>query len=189
MGHVKLQTTAEGKGCMEWYPVSLSETDTIKELIRHRLDYDNFFISKDFYTYDAFTSNGVPEFREPVEVVYLDLEILIKQCNLNETQNYILYRLMYKDTYQEIAEDIGWDRENVKNEFDRICRRIANQNNYNWQQYIETSGQIKLQEIDRYKQCSKCGKWYRINNKNFRFDKERQNFRPECRQCETCAKN
>jgi hypothetical protein len=189
MGHVKFQTVAEGRGCMEWYPISLSETDTVKELIRHRMNYDTVFMSKEFYTYDAFTSNGVPEFREPIEVIYLDLDCLIEQCNFNQTQRYIIYRLMLKDTYQEIADDIEWTRDNVKNEFDRIARRIVNQNNYNWNTFIETAGYKKIEDIFRYKQCSKCGKWYQINNKNFRFDKFNAAFKTFCRQCESSAKN
>jgi hypothetical protein len=188
IGSVHKQTVAEGLGCEEFYNVSLSEVSTIKSLILNRHEFDSCFDSKIYYSDHPFVTNGIPLFQEPVEVLYLDLERLIKESNLNKYQRFIIHCLMRTYDYEYIAEYLHWTTDNVEKVFDDACGIIKEQNDYDWITWAEVSGQTKIPDEVKYKRCSKCEKDLRLDE-NFNKDSSRKDgYKYICKNCESVAK-
>jgi hypothetical protein len=182
MGAVHQETLGQNRNCHEWEALSLSEINTIKSLIINRIEFDKFYEVKLYETQSVFSTNGVPQFYEIIEVTYLDLERLIKNARLSDQQRMIIKYVMRGYDYGWIGDKIGCTALNIENIFDTACEKIKEQNDFEWQEWIETSGQIKVE--GEYKQCSKCQRWLKANEENFSPDKRNKDgFHSFCRQC------
>lgn len=165
MGSVKNETTNQGRGVHEWDNISLSEVNTIKSLIKYRVEYDKFYEAKKYETNNPFITNGVPQFYEIIEVTYLDLERLIKNAKLNEKQIYIIKMCMRGYDFEYISQKLNCAENTVSRVFDTACEKIKQQNDFEWYEWIETSGLIKVN--GNYKKCNKCGRWLKVCEENF----------------------
>ena len=182
MGVVRIETLNQNRNYHEWEAVSLSDVDTIKGLIKYRVKFDKFYDAKRFESKNPFVSNGVPEFHEIVEVTYLDLERLIKNAKLSDSQGFIVSKLMQGYSENDLAEILKNDVSNVLSVFDTACKKIKEQNDFEWYEWLETSGKIKVE--GEYKQCSKCKRWLKAIEENFAPDKTgKYGLRSICRRC------
>lgn len=226
MGSVHQQTVNEGRGCEEFYHICLSEINTIKALILNRDEFDPCFESKTYYNSHPFVTNGVPLFQEPVEVLYLDLEKLIKECNFTNQQRKFITDVMlgkenfyYKVKNEKVLEkfetekyvqdgdktvkkiivtekevirfkDDGYDEE-LHKQFDKIlnyiCKKIKEQNDYNWKTWTETSGIIKISDNIKYKRCNTCKKDLRTDNFG-NDDRNKDGKKSICKKCDSYTK-
>jgi hypothetical protein len=183
VGRVHDEQVNHGRGCQEWYNISYSEIQTIKSLILYRSQFDALYEPKITYTNNPYVSNGVPIYREPVEVVYLDLEKLIEKCKFKDNQNKMIKMLMRGYIFRDIAEKFGWTMDNVQNEFERICRRIKEQNDTDWVAYAETSGKVKIPKEAKYKKCFNCEQDLRVDNFWVRTDRGGDGYKGVCKRC------
>lgn len=89
-----------------------------------------------------------------------------------------------------IAEFLHWTIGNTEKVFNDACKIIKEQNDYDWQRCLETSGTIKIPNEVKYKRCTKCEKDLILNENNFekRFDNYGDGFRPDCRKCNSRGK-
>jgi hypothetical protein len=184
VGAVHEETLEQNKGCHEWEVLSLSEINTIKSLIKNRVEFDKFYEAKKYETKNSFISNGVPIFYEIIEVTYLDLERLIRNARLTEQQCVIIEYLMHGYDYEWIAKKLGCTPSNILSVFDTACERIKEQNDFEWYEWLETSGKIKVEGV--YKQCRGCGRFLKVceNNYRKRSDNKGDGFYNYCRKCE-----
>lgn len=153
--------------CHEWETVSLSEISTIESLIKNRREFDSFYEVKLYETSNPYISNGVPVFSELIQCIYMDLDRLIKNANLTDKQKFIIDNLMKGYTESDIAKANNTDVKNIKNILLTACKKIKEQNDFEWQEWAEINGYAKIPSNVTYKQCSKCGKWLRANEDNF----------------------
>jgi hypothetical protein len=184
MGSVYEQTKNEGLGNMEWYHISLSEINTIRSLIRNRIEFDRLYWAKTHTTNDIFLTNGTDDFIENIIVSYIDLENLIHKANLNKTQLHIIKKLMQGYTEEDLAELYKWDLYEIQKSFAHACIAIKKQNDMDWIAWSETSGKVKIPDETRYKRCNKCGRDLRANTNNFSpHSKGLYKLHPYCRDC------
>lgn len=188
MGRVHLETLSQNRGCHEYEVFNFSETKIIEALIKHRHEIDKFHDVK-YYSnkIEVELSNGVPIFHELIEDIYLDLENLIKQTNLLNNQKDIIQLLMLGHTEEDIAELTGKNVSTIKQILSVICKKIKEQNDKNWEEWIETSGYVKVKV--NYKYCKKCNNWHKANEKNFGVDKRNKDgLKSYCKRCESYTK-
>lgn len=165
IGHVRFEQLNQNKDCHEWEVISLSEIDTIKALIKNRVELDKFYEAKEYETQNIFESNGVPVFHEIIEVTYLDLEQLILKSRLTEQQLKIIDYLMHGYDFDYVAIKFGCNSSNIAQIFDTACKKIKDQNDFEWYEWLETSGKIRVE--GEYKQCTKCKRWLKATLDNF----------------------
>jgi hypothetical protein len=185
MGKVREEQISHNRGIHEYEALSFSDIDVVKSLIRFRSEIDPFFTAKLFDdTYDYYKSNSSPIFYELIDCIYLDLERLIKNARLTEKQLYIVKAIMMGYLEIDIAETNNDNEMNIRRIFETACQKIVDRNNFEWREYLETSGLIKIPSEVKYKQCSKCGEWKRVNHINFSPNqKGLYGVHSVCRQC------
>ncbi len=189
IGRVHLETLSQNRGCHEYEVFNFSETKTIETLIKHRSDIDKFHAVKLYAVpYENIEeANGVPIFHELIEDIYLDLDELIKQTNLLEGQREVLNMLMIGHTEEDIAELLGKNIATIKQTFSIACKKLKEQNDRNWYEWIETSGHVKVQ--GNYKFCKKCESWHKADKENFGRDKRNKDgLKSYCKRCESYTK-
>jgi hypothetical protein len=188
MGRVHVETLGQNRGCHEYEVFNLSEIKIIEALIKHRHEIDKFHEVKFFSeSNDVELSNGVPIFHELIEDIYLDLENLIKQTNLLDNQREVVDLLMLGYIEEDIAELLGKNVSTIKQMFSVACKRLKEQNDRNWEEWVETSGYIKAK--GNYKYCKKCKSWHKANDKNFGVDKRNKDgLKSYCKRCESYTK-
>ena len=184
MGAVHEQQRNEGRGCQEWYALSLSDVNVIENLIRHRSTFDGSYAMKKFECNNPYISNGCPQFSEPIEVMYLDLEALIAEINFDAKSKFILKALMLGYNDKDLSESLKIEPLNVKKRVKTICEKIKTKNDEKWYEFIEISGTIKISDDVKYKKCSKCGQYKRLESKFFGINaSSKDGFNIYCRNC------
>lgn len=184
MGRVYRETLNQNRGTHEWEAISLSDIDTIKGLIKNRFEFDENYVMQLYETNNPLESNGVPLFHEIITCTYLDLERLIDNANLTEKQNAIIDMFMQGYNEYEIADSFKDDISNIRSVFDTACQKIKEQNDFEWREWVEISGRVKIPDGVRYKRCSKCHKWLRADGENFAPDRTgKYGLRSICRKC------
>lgn len=182
IGHIKQEQLNQNRNYHEWETISLSEVNTIKVLIKNRIDLDKCYEAKEYDDNSIFSSNGVPVFHEIVEVTYLDLERLIKNAHLTDQQLKIIDYIMHGYDYTYVGKRLGCHANNVSNIFDTACKKIKEQNDFEWYEWLETSGKIKVD--GEYKQCTKCMRWLKATEENFSpNEKGEKGFYSVCKNC------
>jgi hypothetical protein len=187
IGRVHCETLAQGRGAHHFDVVNLSSITTVQALIKFRREYDTMYETKAYESSNGLISNGVPTFHEIIEVLYLDLERLIKKAKLNDSQSWMVVKYMqgYKD--EDIADALRIDVRHVYKLFYSACKKIVEENNKEWNDFIETSGLVRTK--DNYKQCSKCKEWKKANIEEFSPDKSKKDgFKYICKQCDKLSK-
>lgn len=193
MGSVKYETKNQGRGHHQWDRVSLNNIDAIDVLIRFRSKFDESYLSKCFYTYDVTESNGIPEFVEIVTCLYADLDTYIKRADLNEYEldivKYLMMGYLFEDIIKLVNKKYMTNKKTseLKRNFRRnICRKILNEYNYDYTQWLHLSEKIKINKNDKYKKCSKCNKYKLLNNENFpKRGDSKDGYDYWCRKCKT----
>jgi len=184
MGAVHEEQRNEGRGCQEWYKMSLTDPSIIKTLIQNRSKLDGFYIAKKYATDNPYISNGVPMFTEPVCVMYLDLDKLIDECAFDMRQKFIIGKLMLGYNEADIAWMLKSQTNTIKKRFETICARIKEQNDEDWKEYIEIDGLVKIPADCRYKKCTKCGRFKRVTEEFWATDsRNNDGFRAYCKDC------
>lgn len=184
MGAVHDEQRNEGKGTQEWYKMSLSDPNVISQLIKNRSRLDACYLLKKYATLNPFGTNGTPMFAEPIAVMYLDLDALIAKCRFNMTQLFIVKRMMLGYTEADIAYTLETTSSTIRKRLDRIISDIQAQNEADWRDYIETAGFAKIADDVRFKKCSKCGEFKRLDENNFAKDERNSDgFRAHCKRC------
>lgn len=184
MGRVYRETLNQNRGTHEWEAISFSDIDTIKGLIKNRFEFDENYVMQLYETNNPLESNGVPLFHEIITCTYLDLERLIDNANLTEKQNAIIDMFMQGYNEYEIADSFKDDISNIRSVFDTACQKIKEQNDFEWREWAEISGRVKIPDCVRYKRCSKCHKWLRADGENFSKKQDtKDGFHPYCKKC------
>lgn len=156
MGSVKVETPNQNRGIHEYENYTFTEIRIIEELILKRSRIDASFYLKVFkdMTFNAFKTNGVPDFKELLICIYLDLERIIKQCDFNKVQNQIIKLYMLGYETRDICEKLDKTVDTIDTYFINICKSIKIKNDDNWYTWIRKSGYAPKW---KYKICSKCG--------------------------------
>ncbi|HEX9060703.1 MAG TPA: hypothetical protein VF941_11030 [Clostridia bacterium] len=183
LGAVRKEILSQNIGIHEYEVYNFSEENIIKELIKNRSQIDKFYAAKYFDSNNNINfSSDVPIFHELIEDIYLDLDELIKQTKLTDNQKEIVNLLMLGHTEEDIARRLKKDNKSVEKSFSIACKRLKEQNDKDWAEWIETSGNIKVKE--NYKQCRKCGKWLKANKENFSSKKDaKDGLHVYCKKC------
>lgn len=160
--------------------ITFSDFDAVKMLIklRHTVDpYRGIEIDRDINN-----AGVVREMSPDLIIVYVALDELIKKCNLNIKQRYIVNKIMDGYTEKEVAEEFNHDQSQITKILNTICKRIVAENNKDWlYEYVYMS---KLKAPFDYKQCSKCLE-FKPMTIDF-FNKEplgKDGFKNKCKQC------
>lgn len=185
MGRVHNQTVNEGRGCQEFYNLSLSDEKTIKNLIQLRTKIDEMYEMKLYQSPNPCVSDDVRVFKEPIEVIYIDLDNLIKKTKLSDNQKMVIDLLMKGYTVKDISEIKNKSLNAVTSLFEIAIRKLKEQNDYDWLQFIETSGHYKIPNDAKYKQCSMCGEFKRADVEIFPYDKANGRLKSKCKACES----
>lgn len=184
MGKVYRETLNQNRGTHEWEAISLSDVDTIKGLVRNRFQFDESYVMRLYESDNPLESNGVPLFREIITCTYLDLERLADNANLTEKQEDIINMFMQGYNEREIAESHKDDVGNIRGIFDTACQKIKEQNDFEWREWAEISGQVKIPDHVKYKRCTKCDKWLRADEGDFKYDITNKRYKSRCRGCD-----
>ncbi len=163
-----------------------------KSYINTELTIENLeFLIKNKYQYDF---NCVDE----VLYIYMDVDRLLKQCNLKSKSRYIINMIYDGYDFNYIAEELKWfyekqnkngvmqvipDYHRIKSALRSICKKMFMLNQENFRDCLEIRGLIKIPQEVSYKRCSKCDRDKRIEN----FYKDERNvdgLRGICKLCE-----
>jgi DNA-binding CsgD family transcriptional regulator len=189
VGRVYRETLNQNRGTHEWEAISFSDIDTIKGLIKNRFEFDENYVMQLYETNNPLESNGVPLFHEIITCTYLDLERLIDNANLTEKQNAIIDMFMQGYNEYEIADSFKDDVSNINSVLDTACQKIKEQNDFEWQEWVEISGLVKIPDDVNYKRCTKCHKWLRADEENFSPDsRNRDGLQGICKKCDSYRK-
>lgn|GEM_PF-4297211 len=126
----------------------------------------------------------------PIEInelfhIYMDLDILIEQCqcSFKETEKMVLN--FYIEGYDEkhIAEMLDWQKKRqddhgtmiyipnegkVKNTLRSICKKLHKRIKDNYQDWLEINGYVKISDDAQYFRCRVCGRDREL--KHFGYD-------------------
>ena len=184
MSKIHTETLGQNRGTHEWEAISLSDINAIKGLIKNRFEFDENYVMQLYESDDPIESNGVPLFYEIITCTYLDLERLMGNARLTEKQDAIINMFMQGCSEYEIAESYRDSASNIRNIFDTACQKIKEQNDFEWQEWVEINGYAQIPDDTKYKRCTKCDKWLRVNEENFAPDKTGMyGLRSICRKC------
>jgi hypothetical protein len=93
-------------------------------------------------------------------------------------------------TEQDICEINNWDITSVKSCFNTACKKIKEQNDIDWLEWIEISGNVKIPDDVKYKRCTVCGKDLRANEDNFgKHPNTKDNLQSVCKKCDSLRKS
>jgi hypothetical protein len=189
MGRVHTETASQNKGCHEWEVINFSQINTVKSLIKYRSEFDPNYQNKMFESKSIMKMNAVPQFSEIITDTYIDLENLIGKTKLTKNHLFIINKLMMGYSEQDIVDKTHWSIDNIKKVFHTACLKLVKQNNIDWNNWLETSGNVKIEDGVRYKQCSKCSEWLRANEDNFSPDnRNKDGLQSFCKNCDSYRK-
>lgn len=180
---VHQETLNQNRNVHEWESISFSEVSTLKLLIKRRAEIDPFHIMKEEEEISCYSTNGVPVFYELIEVIYLDLDALIKQTELTNKQLWLLNKLMRGYTEADLAKALKMTNRSIMTMLDTICNRLQATNERNWLNWLETSGNKKT--TMNYKECKKCHEIKAVHESEFyvRPDNSGDGFNNICITC------
>lgn len=140
-------------------PLSLNDINVIELLIEYRYKYDdNLFLGGS----SVFDVTGVKAVNQEVVATYASLEMLIKECKINDQQRKMLKLVEQGYTHREIADEIGIEFQNVSKALQTIYKAIVKENEWQWRKYIYID-KLGLKK----KQCSKCKDYLPATNEFF----------------------
>lgn len=113
---------------------------------------------------------------DDIKHVFLDLDHLVSECNFNTKQMFVLSKIMEGYDNKYIAEKLDWyaefpsenslinanpDEKKVNDVLRNICNKLFLCHKYDYQDWLEINGIVKIPDNVKYYQCSICGKWRR----------------------------
>lgn len=171
------------KGDYEWHVVNLSTIESIKGLLKYRSRYDLLY-DRRINTLSLESYQDLQAFKEEILCLYIWLDNVISKCIFTEKQKQVLELYVKGYTERDLAVKFNVTQSAINGVIKSICKKILEQNHKMWLDFIETSGYVKIPDDVRYKQCSKCGEWLRINKENFKYDKTNKRYKSRCRKCD-----
>lgn len=163
----------------DWFEVNLSDTESVKGLLKYRSQFDLLF-GRDFNRLDI-SSSGFDLINQLEEVTctYVWLDDIIKRTRWTQQQARIMQMVMEEYTTEEIAEVDGTSPQNVNKIIDTICKRITAMATRDWRKkvYVHKLG-LKT------KKCKNCGESLPATEEFFSpDDKARDGFKQICKIC------
>jgi hypothetical protein len=160
--------------------LAFSDINVVKWLIQFRDKVDPYYKSETDYHFDY--AGDVKSLNQELINTYTCLDELIDKCKFNKEQLYIINSIQEGYTYQEIADQLGKNRNtNIRNRFNKICRDIVKMNIWLWRKcvYVDKLG-LKT------KTCGKCEEDLPATDEFFRtrIDNFGDGFYNSCRKCE-----
>ena len=167
----------------EWDKITLSDSNTIKGLLRFRYKFD-LLLDNSENRYGLESNCDLANFSEDVICIYADLDNLIKQANFNEYQKKVLNMYMYGHSEEDIADLLDVERQSINRLIDNICRMLCEINYQNWKlNYVFWD--VKRVNSN-YKKCSKCKEWLPATEEYFSPDlRNNDNLQGICKKCNT----
>lgn len=176
MGSVRVDLNRDKR---EWYHVSFDTIETIKGLLKHRVDFDSLYNYGN--TASIITDINTSNFNDEILCLYIDLDVLINRCNFNDRQNKILKMYMDGDMEETIAYDMNITAPTVNGIINSICKTIKKENDRLW---LTNNMLWNYKRIDdNYKQCSKCGEWLLKEEYFSPKADNRDGFQSFCKKC------
>ena len=134
MGHVVKELKNEGLGCHEYDYMPLSDPFVVRKLIKYRSKVDPYYYEKKYPS--GLASSGDMEFKEPIFVTYVDLDVLIETCKLSKMQRTVLDMLMLGYSERDIADRMHVLPQTCRAHYDRAVSKIVQENNRRWEKVI-----------------------------------------------------
>lgn len=185
MGHIKVDTSIKD---IMWYNTNLSNIETIKGLMKFRIEFDLLYERNDSILNLTTSYQDLTDMSDEVICLYIDLDNCIKNCGLTKTQKFIIDLYMKGMSVTDIADKLECYSSNITGIINSACKRILKYNNFLWKYefiYIDK----KYVDFD-YKQCSKCKKHKPAIEEFFSpKDDTKDKFHPYCKQCRINVSN
>jgi hypothetical protein len=182
MGSVHNETASQGRGIHEFDNMNLTDENVLKNLILYRREIDKYIDIRNANNYNCFEAGEQPIFYEMIDVMYIDLDNLIKETHLTDKQRKIIEQLMYGYTFKDISELTGDEYSNIIRIFANAVRRLQQQAEENWRFGLQWD---KIKTKTGWKQCSKCKGWYPATEEYYRYHPDTiDKFQSRCRKCE-----
>lgn len=131
MGHVKMETTNQGRGCHDWDYMPLSDTRVVSALIKNRTKLDEAYVMR-LYTGHTLAVSGAHVIKEPVICTYIDLDKLIEETRFTPAEERVLALFMEGWSSSDIAKHFGKDHKTIDVLFQRAIGRIVKTNDSKW---------------------------------------------------------
>lgn len=162
----------------DFYNLNLSDPHVVKWLIMYRDKVDSHF---DSYIDNFYDNAGlVKPFNQELVHTYVYLDTLIEECCFGEKQSKIIHYLSMGYTFKDIMEETNESTvQNIKQRFEYICKKVANENNRSWEIWANRN---YLEED--WKECSKCKKTLPLKQKFYSQDRRNKDgFHSICKKC------
>lgn len=160
--------------------LSFSDIDCIKGLIKNRCIIDPYFQAEKDNNYNF--ANIVKPMNQELIVIYIDLDRLIDEANLNVKQRFIVNKFMEGYTVEEIAGMFPCEERNITSHLDKVCNKIKEINERKWlYDYIYMN--YVMPPFD-FKKCSRCEKTKPAVNEFFSLNKSsKDGLHSICKDC------
>jgi DNA-binding CsgD family transcriptional regulator len=116
-----MEVPSQNKGCHEYENISLSDYKTVRTLIKYRQ-----------YIYPIDKQSQSFNFKELLTCIYIDLDRLIKDAPLSNSERLVIELYMRGYTTQDIMECKNVNETTVVNLLTRASRKISNLHNERW---------------------------------------------------------
>jgi len=171
----------------EWHYTTLSDEKSIKALLKYRNKYDLLY-TLDKNTYSLYNSYVyLNNMSEEIMCLYIYLDTLIKDINLNNKQNTILKFYMMGYTEKDLSQYFKVTQPVIQRFIISVCKRILSKAYNNWlPEFIYWN---KKRVLTEYKKCVKCEKYFQNIEKCFgKKNDNKDRLENRCKNCESLRK-
>lgn len=170
----------------EWDKVNLSDTNTIKGLLKFRYRFD-LLLDDGSDRYGLESNGDLCGLSDDVICIYADLDNLIEKANFNDYQSKILNMYAHGHTEDDIAELLNVEKQSINSVIDKICEVLCELNYQSWKLDYVFWDKVKVNS--NYKKCSKCGEFLPATDEYFGFHpKTKDNLQSMCKNCDKLRK-
>ena len=164
----------------EWDRVTLSDSSTIKGLLKFRYKYD--LLRGDGDRYGVESNVDLCGMSDDVICLYADLDNLIQKANFNDYQCKVLDLYVCGYIESDIAEELGVEMQSINRLIDNMCEVLCELNYQSWKlDYIFWD---KVKVYNGYKKCSKCDEFLPMTEEYFSSKADsKDKFHPYCKKC------
>jgi len=180
MAGVKIEIPNQNRGVHEYEKFNLADKECVEWLIKLRSEIDESFKTQMFSNNNPFEASDIPNFRELISIMYIDLEVLIRGCGFTPTQLLVINKLMMGYDLADIDEMFLEQNYGLSETiFDMECDRIVEEADRVRTEWYKKMG-FNVQE----KKCSKCGEIKLVT----KFDKDNRSKDGLHSNCKKCRK-
>jgi len=150
------------------------------DVIQGLLLWGNKF--KDMITFKAGTGSFLKENNYAIQILYIDLDRLIKKCTFTNKQKVVLSHF-YLEGYdmKEIAEVLNDDERNIKGIINSICNKILKEAQANYKLNNLYWNYVK---VPAWKTCTQCKEQFPATEEYFSpKDDAKDGLHPYCKEC------